>query len=168
MTDAGRNLGLVSDWADTVPDGLIAMRAEVWQCGDEWCDCSQAKIQGANRRSPHGQPWFDLVLWEGTFRTGWPYEYDQAMQAEGGPTTELNREARRLRKRHNALYHRIEWPWDRTRRVDEERQREEEQVIERERLAAEREQHAADAAERAAVARDLFVASVRDFLGGER
>lgn len=156
------------EWAEHVPEGIIAMRAHVWWCGDEVCDCTQARIEGAARTNTYRQRLWDVTLWTGTFRSGWPYEYDEAERAEVGPTTELNREARRLRKRHNALYHRIEWPWDRTRRVDEERQREEEQVIERERLAAEREQHAADAAERAAVARDLFVASVRDFLGGER
>ena len=156
------------DWAEHVPDGLLAMRAQVWRCGDEVCDCTQARIEGATQRGPGGSPWYEHALWMGTFRTGWPYEYGEAERAEGGPTTELNREARRLRKRHNALYHRIEWPWDRTRRVDEERRREEEQVIERERQVAERQQHAAAAAERTAVARDLFVASVRDFLGGGR
>lgn len=156
-----------ADWAEHVPDGLIAMRAQVWRCGDEVCDCTQARIEGAARRGIGGSPLHDEVLWTGTFRTGWPYEYDESERSEGGPTTELNREARRLRKRHNALYHRIEWPWDRTRRVDEERQREEDRAIERERQAAERAQRAEDAAARTAVGRGLFVASMRDFLGGE-
>lgn len=146
----------MSDWADDMPDGLIAMRAEVWHCGDEWCDCSQAKILGSNRRSPYGQPWFDLVLWEGTFRTGWPYEYDEAERAQGGPTTELNRQARRLRKRHNALYHRIDWPWDRTRRIVEA------QTQEAEALA--RVRTARDTADRDAAARDLFGVAVRNLL----
>lgn len=149
------------DWAEHVPDGLIAMRADVWHCGDEVCDCSRARILGADRINSYGQRLWDVVLWTGTFRSGWPYEYDEAERAGGGPTTELNREARRLRKRHNALYHRIEWPWDRTRRVVEAQKLEEERAF----VMA---QKAADDAGRYGVARDLFIGSVQDLLGGER
>lgn len=156
------------DWADALADGLIAMRAHVWWCGDDVCDCTQARIEGATRRGPGGSPWYEETLWTGTFRSGWPCEYDESERAEGGPTTELNREARRLRKRHHALYRRIEWPWDRTRRIVEEQVRESEMAAVQERQAAERAQHAEDAAARTAVARGLFAASVQDFMGGDR
>ena len=73
------------DWAEHVPDGLLAMRAQVWRCGDEVCDCTQARIEGATQRGPGGSPWYEHALWMGTFRTGWPYEYGEAERAEGGP-----------------------------------------------------------------------------------
>lgn len=48
------------------------------------------------------------IVWEGEYHVyGWEDDDEVA------PTTELNREARRLRKHHNELFHRISWPWDR-------------------------------------------------------
>lgn len=107
MTGALEHLG-GADWADgDIPEGG-KIQGFVWWCGDEDCDCTEAQIV-----------WSDLslrpvgirTLWSGTFRSGWPYEYGEG---EGrSPSNELNREAARLRRHHNALFHRIEWPWDR-------------------------------------------------------
>lgn len=145
------------DWAKRVPDGLIAMRAHVWWCGDYECDCTQARIEGATSRVASGAPAFDLRLWEGTFRSGWAYEYEWDVDAGAGPTTELNREARRLRKQHNALYHQIEWPWDRERMIAE-RKREYDEALTRVRRARSTD-------ERNAAARDVFIVSIRNLLG---
>ena len=80
------------DWALTAPEGKLF--AHVWWCGDEYCDCTQARIVQGLR-----------VVWNGTYATEGDWEV--------APTTELNREARRLRKHYHDLYRRISWPWDR-------------------------------------------------------
>lgn len=95
------------DWTANVPtDGKLV--ATVWWCGDEYCDCTQAQIQHWVRNQNDTRFVPGTTLWWGTFHTdgtGWVDDLSS--------TTELNREARRLRKKHNELFHRIEWPWDR-------------------------------------------------------
>jgi len=89
-------------WADEfVVEPDTVMRAEVWEC-DDTCLCAQAQIV-SGQRTPAGGMRVDRTLWRGEYHIEW----------EGSPTTELNREARRLRKHHNELFHRISWPWDR-------------------------------------------------------
>jgi hypothetical protein len=78
----------------------------VWWCGDEWCDCSQAKIVWRDRprwRFGDQKPLDVRTVWQGEFHT----------DGEPGATTELNRIARRLRRHQHDLYARIEWPWNR-------------------------------------------------------
>lgn len=152
---------MTTDWADDLPDGLIAIRAHVWGCSDD-CDCTQARIEGAFGSTPSGRPRFTVTLWSGTFVSGWPYEYDTDEWVRGGPTTELNREARRLRKHHNELFHRIEWPWDRSRKAAEERERK--AAVERDRAAAAAlaVARAAEHSQRAEAGRELFVSSMRE------
>jgi hypothetical protein len=90
------------DWALTAPDGELI--AEVWWCGDDYCDCTQARIVHVVRNR-HGGRYESTALWHGTYATEGDWDTP--------PTTELNREARRLRKHHHDLYRRISWPWDR-------------------------------------------------------
>ena len=85
---------------ENVPDDA-KMFAYVWWCGDDYCDCSQAKIltyterNGPAFRGPH------TTIWEGEYHS----------EGEGNPNNELNRIAAHLRRHHNAFYHRIVWPW---------------------------------------------------------
>lgn len=85
------------------PDGGF-LSAEVWWCGDEWCDCTQALIVWQSERT---RPQQTKRVWESVFRS----------DGEPGATTDLNRVAKLLRKRQHDLYARIEWPWDRTRKA---------------------------------------------------
>jgi hypothetical protein len=95
------------DWAESYEPAPTRMRIEayVWYCGDDWCNCSEAVLEEITPNPRVGLPWIERRrLWEGEFRT----------DGEQGATTDLNREAARLRRHHNALFHQIEWPWDRT------------------------------------------------------
>lgn len=93
------------DWALDVP-AFGELHAHIWWCGDDWCDCTQARIVHIIQRSPGGGWMNTRTVWEGQYHVGgWEYEV--------APNTELNREAKRLRKHHNELFHRISWPWDR-------------------------------------------------------
>lgn len=92
------------DWADDAPTGEIF--ASVWYCEDD-CGCSEASIYHVAERNRDGGIFRSTVLWRGTYH----------IEYELGATTELNREARRLRKHHNELFHRISWPWDRRARA---------------------------------------------------
>jgi hypothetical protein len=95
------------DWADQpIPSGGV-IEAFVWWCGDEHCDCTEAQIRW---RDLSLRPVGIRTLWQGTFRSGWPYEYEP--RDGPSPSTELKREAARLRRKHNALFHRIVWPWN--------------------------------------------------------
>ena len=96
-----------TDWALSAPAGG-ELHAYVWWCGDEDCDCTQARIVHVIERFPGGGWKRSSIVWEGEYHVyGWEDEDEVA------PTTELNREAKRLRKHHNELFHRISWPWDR-------------------------------------------------------
>lgn len=90
-------------WVDNVPDGG-RIYAHVWSCGDVECDCTQAQIVHWASTQNGTRLVNRSTLWHGT------YYIDRDWTK---PTRELNREARRLRKKHNELFHRIEWPWDR-------------------------------------------------------
>lgn len=93
------------DWALTAPE-TGELYAYVWWCGDEYCDCTQAQIVHIIERNQYGGWRESRVIWNGTYATEGDWEV--------APNTELNREARRLRKHHHDLYRRISWPWDRT------------------------------------------------------
>jgi hypothetical protein len=97
-------------WTASVPDGGF-MRGDVWDCGDEWCDCGRAYIEHFTRDT---SPWKnDLTsVWQGTFQTDGDW-YRPANEWKDAPAsdTELSRMARHLRKHHRALYARIAWPW---------------------------------------------------------
>lgn len=88
-----------SDWAATYAHQPGRIQGRVWWCEDEWCDCTQAKIE----RIEGAGPYVYTTLWEGEFHT----------DGETGARTELNREAQRLRRHHHDLYRMISWPWDR-------------------------------------------------------
>lgn len=94
----------MSDWALDAPEGELF--AYVWACDDD-CMCEQAQIVLIERNSFGG--WKKAtIVWEGEYHV-----WEMREPTDPEPTTELNREARRLRKHHNALFHRISWPWDR-------------------------------------------------------
>lgn len=95
------------DWALTAPEGELF--AYVWWCGDEECDCTQAQIVHIIERNIYGGWRQSKVVWNGNFISG---DYD-SYHRSSTPNTELNREARRLRKHHHDLHRRISWPWDR-------------------------------------------------------
>ncbi len=50
--------------------GKVYLRAELWYCGDDHCDCHQPQIEvmGPNPFNP--QHWNFLELWRGTFISG--------------------------------------------------------------------------------------------------
>lgn len=90
-------------WCDAVP-GDAKMFAHAWWCGDDYCNCTQARIdtyterignifRGYNKRKN---------MWQGPFNT----------DCEGNPSHDINRMARHLRKYHHDLYKRIVWPWE--------------------------------------------------------
>ena len=90
-----------ADWALDAPAGeLIAF---VWYCGDDWCGCSEAQIRHIVKRNASGGIHTSRTLWSGKFRS----------DHEFGATTDLNREAARLRRKHHDLRRRIFWPWSR-------------------------------------------------------
>lgn len=74
------------------------LRAYVWWCGDEMCDCYQARIDHSEQKRPGRPP----TIWEGTMRDGrW-----------GECNAELNRVAKAMRRHWHDAYRMIEWPWD--------------------------------------------------------
>jgi hypothetical protein len=89
-------------WVEGVDTSRRHM-AEVWWCGDEWCDCTEARITSyllafPGRRDIRNE-------WEGAFMT----------DGEGHDvaSTELNRMAQHLRRHHHDFYRLVQWPWDR-------------------------------------------------------
>ena len=92
-------------WVDEVVVELgDLLVGHVWYCGDDYCNCSQANIT-MRRKNEHGF-YNPHTIWEGKFYSdgdGW-----------SKTSTELNRMAAHLRKRHNEFYHRIQWPWSLT------------------------------------------------------
>ena len=99
-------------WVTDVPDGEILV-GYVWYCGDEWCDCSEPRINSYKPGDFNGPLMLNPKrVWSGTFQTdgdGWR----DANQYKDAPssTTELNRMAQHLRRHHHDLYARIRWPW---------------------------------------------------------
>ena len=92
----------MTDWAGNVPaDGEIF--AEVWGCGDDSCNCAQARIWHRIPNPRIANAWQNTTLWWGVF-------WSDGEWADA--THELNREARRLYKHHHDLHRRIMWPWD--------------------------------------------------------
>lgn len=90
--------GWVNEFTPELGDLFVG---HVWYCGDEYCNCSQAKI--TLRRKNENGFYNSHVIWEGKFYTdgeGW-----------SKTNTELNRMAAHLRKRHNEFFHRVQWPW---------------------------------------------------------
>lgn len=55
--------------------------AEMWDCGDDYCDCTQPRIYRESPNLEAGYPWVNRdLLWEGTFRTdgeGWGNQDDR-------------------------------------------------------------------------------------------
>lgn len=89
----------ICGWVDDVPPDVL-LRGVDWWCGDDWCNCSEARIESYRRDR---DPWIaDLAtVWTGDFHT----------DGEPGSSTELNRMAQHLRRHHHDLYARIRWPW---------------------------------------------------------
>lgn len=81
--------------------------AYVWWCGDEDCNCYQARIIERNMSGswPRG---LKQEVWKGSFCTGDAEDFPGELA-----TAELNRAAKALRRVWNDAYHSIEWPWDR-------------------------------------------------------
>lgn len=82
--------------------------AYVWDCGDEYCNCTEAKIQYRWKDYPGSLGFHSVEVWHGEFYT------DSEGWAPGGSTTELNRLARKLRRHHHDQYAQVEWPWNRS------------------------------------------------------
>ena len=93
------------DWALAAPLGEII--AYVWDCGDGYCNCTEAQIVHVIERNQYGGWQESAVVWRGQFHR------DSEGYLDGGSWTDLNREAKRLRRHHHDLYQRISWPWDR-------------------------------------------------------
>jgi len=88
-------------WLDDLPTtGTI--RAEVWECDDDWCGCTEARVTHWVK-SDNQMYWHRTNLWQGQFHSD--HQWAESNR-------ELNRLARHLRRHHNAEYHRIAWPWD--------------------------------------------------------
>lgn len=58
-----------TEWQMEHQGPLVDIRAEVWYCGDEWCNCTQAQIV-ARFRNLFDSRWIvPRLLWEGEFYT---------------------------------------------------------------------------------------------------
>jgi hypothetical protein len=64
--------------------------AEVWWCGDDWCDCTQPQIVRITPNTDAGYPWVRReAVWEGEFLTGtWQYEPAERERLQFGPLRE--------------------------------------------------------------------------------
>lgn len=74
----------------------------VWWCGDEWCNCSQAKIT-LRRKMDQIAFYENKDVWLGVFHS----------DGEGLDEihNSLNRMAQHLRRHHKEFYRRVQWPW---------------------------------------------------------
>lgn len=79
---------------------LSDIRAEVWWCGDEWCDCTQAQVTARFRNLLDSRWIVPRVLWQGTFFT----------DGECGAEEELDAKRAELEAVEPDIATRIIWP----------------------------------------------------------
>ncbi len=77
----------------SIPAGQWAqsrLAAEVWWCGDGWCDCTKPQIVRITPNRDIGYPWVRReVAWEGEFMTDtWTYGPAERELAQFGPLRE--------------------------------------------------------------------------------
>ena len=61
---------ILTNGATTPAWGVSFLWAEVWWCGDDHCDCTQAQINRIEPNRNAGPPWINReTVWEGPFHT---------------------------------------------------------------------------------------------------
>lgn len=90
------------EWHSKHQGPLIDIRANVWWCGDYWCDCTQAQItaQFRNATDYTGHWIVPRTLWEGEFHS----------EGERGAKDELAAKRAEVERDEPEMAARIIWP----------------------------------------------------------